>query len=1008
MSERLVREQFKDALRSLWGRTTLGRRLLASFLLCAAAPLTGQDRPPPDLGGRIYSLGQPRRYYPDIGVLFGVQGREGEARGTQTAVFGLARDVVPGLPGLLTLRGEPYVGLRETSPTAGMRVMAASPTFRLGVGVDYNARDKTLDVLLAGTLPLRRGGLFGRGSMLRLEWTPAQAAVQAGVIFPMWRRAGRTRPRDVQTPLGPRHHQRSPQLALMTEELVRAIGQAREHALWVGRATTPPLEDARSGGRTTTAIKALAERRAEFGDDPLAEERALHAAVREAFVLALGHDDAMVDRLNDVARIVLRDHVVHPWNRLLGQKRRDSNLNGLLLIAESVFHEAILTMPEVARDRIPSLLATFAAWGQVLEAVRADQRRTWRDDRLVWLPLQLVVLPEDYDTPDKIDGLVSDAVREPWTEQNQVWYLQNELFHLELERSTHAARDHHVLWIHDYRGTTAAGTPDAITAAQTLAYVEALTARVRSYDSTGALTSYFIFLDQHYYDINQSRPWITFLEDPLAAEVPFRGSGSDVQLAKAQAELRQAVAASSLLMARRGLFGEEWLRSLVKVHVSITNPPDAAFWSRELIPVVGLSDNVIRDHRKIVFHDLDENDPWQGEVILTGMGVGELYVGPEWEDHSLVIRGPAAVGMKEAVRELLSSHGVSDELIPETLRESNGGVTPIPPELASAKALLLHNVTGYGPKPINVAKAVFYTLLPPGSVAKIPDSLWQNPLFAGMLLGASLRGAQVLLIAPSIEAAPSGDSWTTMARAHTLLTRVLAARAEMAEAISQAGGVLGVGLYDVAVGVNDLAGREQLLRERYRVAPQWLLSLLPDEGLIRQIAAVAPEVARRSSALATDTVRPKLHLKGHFLATRAGWQALIQDPELPRLVLLYRRERERQVTSRSSEIDVRSLPEQTARLAQAIVRRDIAEASDPQAIGFWLMIGSANMDYRSMFLDGEVMAFVSGAAALQGFVDFLSLSVLTTWIESQAELDALLPPPSALKRRIANWMRSVL
>jgi hypothetical protein len=160
---------------------SLRYHLLVLLALSAADSLPGQERPPPDLGGRIHSLGQPRHYYPDIGVLLGVQGREGEARGTQTAVFGLARDVVPGLPGLLTLRGEPYIGLRETLPTAGMRVLAASPTFRVGVGLDYNGRDKTLDVLLTGTLPLRRGGLFGRGSMLRMEWTPAQAAVQAGV-----------------------------------------------------------------------------------------------------------------------------------------------------------------------------------------------------------------------------------------------------------------------------------------------------------------------------------------------------------------------------------------------------------------------------------------------------------------------------------------------------------------------------------------------------------------------------------------------------------------------------------------------------------------------------------------------------------------------------------------------------------------------------------------------------------------------------------------------------------
>ncbi|MDZ4258049.1 MAG: hypothetical protein U0974_14300 [Gemmatimonadales bacterium] len=969
--------------------------------------LVAQESPPPDLGGRTYSLGQPRRFYPDLGVVLGVQSRRGEAQGTQTALFGIARDVVPGFPGLLTLRAEPYAGLREASTTAGVRVLAASPTFRLGLGMDYNASDRSIDAIFTGTLPLRRGGVFGRGSMLRLEWIPARGAVQAGVIFPTWGRAGRTRPREVHAPLGPLHHLPSPQLGQMPEALVRTMAVVREHALWIGRATTPGLEDARGGRDTSLAIDELARRQAEIGPDPHFEERAMHGAIRSAMVAAWGGDGPMVDRLTALARVTLRNRVVQPWNRLLGQKKRESTLRGLLLVAESDFHETILQMPEVPRDRVPLLLTTFAAWGQVLEAVRADQQRTWRDDRLVWIPLQLVLLPEDYATPEQIDQLVADAVRSSWTGNNQVWYVQNELFHLELERSTRAARDHHVLWIHDYPGTNEAGKPDAIAAAHTQAYLEALTERVRDYDVTGRMTSYFIFQDQHYYDINGSRSWLTFLEDPLVAELPFRGSGYAAPIEAAREELRRAVAESSLLSSRRGLFGERWLRSLVKVHVSITNPPDAAFWSRDVIPLVGLSDNIIRDHRKIVFHDLDESDPWRGEVIITGMGVGEQFASPEWEDRALVVRGPAAVGMKAALRDLLESHGVREELIPLPLRESMGVTALDKPDAAEARAMILHNVTGYGPKPINVAKAVFYTLLPPGSVAKIPDSLWQNPLFAGMLMGASVRGARVLLIAPSDDAFPA-RSWAALARAHTLLTRVLSARAAMAGAIAEAGGVLGVGLYDVSVGVDDLAGRERLMLERWRAAPSWLLRLLPDERILRELATASTARRPISGEVVIDTLRPKLHLKGHFIATAEGWDALVHDRDLPGLVALHRRERERQMTSRTRDIDVRSLPAETARLARSMVQRDIAEAPDPQAIGFWLLIGSANMDYRSMFLDGEVMAFVSGAAAVQGFVDFLSLSVLTTWIENQAELDALLTPPSAPQRRIANWLRSVL
>src|SRR5258705_9361329 len=44
-------------------------------------------------------------------------------------------------------------------------------------------------------------------------------------------------------------------------------------------------------------------------------------------------------------------------------------------------------------------------------------------------------------------------------------------------------------------------------------------------------------------------------------------------------------------------------------------------------------DNVMRDHRKIVFHDVTEADPFRGEALYTGMGVGQQYMGPTWDDR---------------------------------------------------------------------------------------------------------------------------------------------------------------------------------------------------------------------------------------------------------------------------------------------------------------------------------------------------------------------------------------
>jgi hypothetical protein len=70
------------------------------------------------------------------------------------------------------------------------------------------------------------------------------------------------------------------------------------------------------------------------------------------------------------------------------------------------------------------------------------------------------------------------------------------------------------------------------------------------------------------------------------------------------------------------------------VHVHITNQPDPTFWSDQVLPLVGMPDNILRDHRKIVLWDITEEDPARGGMMFTGMGVGEHYGGALREDGS--------------------------------------------------------------------------------------------------------------------------------------------------------------------------------------------------------------------------------------------------------------------------------------------------------------------------------------------------------------------------------------
>ena len=73
-----------------------------------------------------------------------------------------------------------------------------------------------------------------------------------------------------------------------------------------------------------------------------------------------------------------------------------------------------------------------------------------------------------------------------------------------------------------------------------------------------------------------------------------------------------------------------------------------------------------------------------------------------------------------------------------------------------------------------------------------------------------------------------------------------------------------------------------------------------------------------------------------------------------------------------------------------------------------MTVGSLNKDARGMMTDGEVLQVTAGAWASGPSPTCGSLPGSTTWIESQEELDRLLPPYTHCKRRIGRWVRKVI
>lgn len=992
---------------------------------------------PPERGGTVYSLGMPPVYKGRAG--FEMQWYRPEENSTLAGMLNLGVSKSLGSPviGIAALRLEGYGGFRNQDLDGGARALFEVPSFYVGAGVDYNATNNAADFLLQLDLPMRRGGVFGRGTTLALRWVPGRdRTLSVGINVPLWgRNIGRTRPLSDNVRLDARKPQRLA-LDLQGGELAATLKELRERARWVARLSQPFAEHSGADPRQAMAPDlaelqehmAAADTRFPAGHTLPEEIRAYHETLDRAFSLAAGEAGVgpLGRELSARMRAVLLDEVLLPYDQLLGQRKKNDSLLGMIAIAQTQFAGWVLSQSDVPESRVREVLYVCQTLCDIMEENRQALRERWEDSRFVWLPLQYALTPEQHDTQAELNDLVGKAAGREFAPDNRIWYVLNEQFQWEMARSVRMAEDYHVLWIHDFRGYDSHSEPDTIAYEQTLNYLEALIERVSAYDTTGKLPQYFLMLDQHYFEINKSRIWLRLLAEPLDHRIrlPKGHDEWERRLQEHQERLRRAVAGSQLLRLGESQYGAAWLKNRIKVHVNITNPADPSFWSWHSAGILPIPDNMMRDHRKIAFYDVTEEDPCRGMAMFTGMGIGEHYVGANWEDRALMIQGPGALAVKDAARGLLEAQGFEPEEIPYPLRARPKPATydrmaadvhrvHVPAWLDDPGAVLqLHNETGFHDKPIDAAKAVLYSLMPPGSVLKVPDSLWQSYIYASLLAGSALRGCKVLVIAPTAESAPSAAP-PTLAREHGLMGRLTVFSAGMAGELDTVGGLLKVGLYAPRQGVGDLAGR---LEQAAGFTTSWLREVYPANTAahaeVRNAAALLDSLGYVPHYLADEdsSAKPKIHLKANFFASGTAWRKLLARPELAGIVRNHIEYLARQAAgpdARGEAPDVRAYPEELAAGWMSLIQGLLADATpqEREELVYFLSVGSVNMDYRSMVMDGEAMVLLGGWQALYGFMDFMLLPGLCEWVETPEQLDRLLPPPGGFTRSIAGLMK---
>lgn len=990
-------------------------------------------------------MGQPSSLKPYGGLSLGGYYEDQASDFTAFLSAGIRKDLLSPIAAVAAVQLEGYGGLRGGDADGGVRALFSIPFIWLSGGVDWNFRDGSLPFLLRASAPIRRGGFPARGGLVTVDWIPARGhSFNVGVELPIGQKwAGRSRPNHKAYPVAPERPDLEP-VGHREPALEPALANVRETAYWVNRLTVPYFDQ--TGRRRDQAVAAFTDYIREIGarlsaDDPLfggghtasAELLAYHAEVARAFSIALSGGDQALGRATPageeaakMARVILLDEVLFPYNRLLGAHKKKDTTDDLAFAAMEKFTEWAEDSPVVPTDRVQAARHVFQAVLYAVEDARAQAREWWGDDRLVWIPLQYGLLPQEHDTQAELDSIIERATGHEFSGGNRASYAHGLQFQWELFAGIQRAEDYHVLWIHDYKGANRQGEPDLISFYMTRNYLRTLARRVRAYDDEGRMPAYFIFIDQHYYELANARRWMSLLERPMdhLPELPQEFGWMVDSLAMVQADLRVAVAGSVRLQADAERYGQGWLRNRVKVHVSVTNPADLSFWGNSYIPLAGWPDNAIRDHRKIAFYDITEEDPYRGSATFSGMGVGEHYVGPNWEDRALVLTGPAALEVKNEARALLVSQGFEEDQIPEPLRprpfaadywekvEAYAALAD-----GGARAIQLHNGTGYLLKYINVLKAVLYTLMPPGAVIVNPDSLNHSPFWAAMLFGSSLRGVKVIHIHPSQKNAP-GQAFMTLSRASELFERMIIAEQELESQLVKVGGLYKAGLYDTDLDVGNMPARAKAVADGFRSTP-WLrevlpvgpelLSVLDDVGEVFAEATGRREVEYLSDELG-GVRRPMLHLKTNFFMTGEALAIVLQSPEFAHFARDFAAQRSLDQVARAEYRDVREL---NLALGQSFLElvRDLREEYGPEvrarSVGYFI-VGSSNQDYRSMMMDGEAAVVLAGRATMNGFFDSISLAGGATYLDSVEQLNEYLPYFSDMKWKLSRWIKVAL
>jgi hypothetical protein len=981
------------------------RHAFVGATLLVASDLGAQMNGTPPAVTPPFSIGQPSLWQHELSAVAPLNHRS--SPGAALVTYDLRHSIINPVAGILNAGVAAYSALR--SRDYGVRAIAGVPVFGLSGGIDWNVPDGRVSPIFGFETAVRRGGILGHGTMVRVDWLPTRGqTVALGISAPLFRPlAGRTRPRETSvrlTAVRPSVHE-SPVEPPAAAPVLQALRASASELAAFSNVYTPRAERIVAASPTNYS----------------AAMRRYDDAVRNLFSAATG-DAPSSDVVAALARTTLFDDVVLPIDSLFGQVKANArDLSPLTRAATERFARSLRASSALDTAHRTAVVRAFAAWLDVIQAVHRDLLRDAGDSRLVWLPVELALTPDRFDEQAEVDSLIARAVGHPFSDQNALTYLRSTDLPIEIARSIDAARDYHVLWTHDFTGRTDVKAIDNVGYSMVAdAYYPALTAAVKRYDSTGVLPTYIILQDEFFYEPRDNRLWMNILENPLDAPIHLRGDTTPAReqhLRARQRELRDAVAHSARLQRDAAASGDasHWLHGMVKVHVNIVEPYDYSFRSSHIIPGIPFTpDDIMREHRKLAFYDLNESDPYRGAMLIMGVGIGEHYASATWEDRGYRVRGPATLEARRAVREALRHNGFRDDQIPRPLRAVAASDSTVERRMNTGdyvgRALQVHNDVGFADKASSVARAMLYNLAPPGSDIIVPDPMWLSRTWAGMLAGAAAKGCRVYIVAPSAANAPSPQA-PLMALQHDVLQRLLALRTSLAPRIAASGGDLRVGIFAAKADIDDPTGRIREIRDGLARSP-WIRELIPFDAqtlavLERAERAVGTQPSATSLARDAKPREPQLHQKSQLIARPGAIAALVRQPGWDVLLADNIRAQAEQTALFTEQLGYTTPDVDTTatRSTDAMLRgyvRDLPEA-ERKRVSFYFSLGTQNQDTRGIVSDGEATLIVSGFEGSAGLVDLFYLMARSNWITTDEELQRYVPRHSSFMQRLARW-----